>query len=253
MPRRGEHRSGFPPARTAEPSVSRIGVRRVTAPATGQAALHSATAVLSFDPASFACARLAAELADEWVELVQAGRLRETAGRSYLTAMKDFLTHVDSTVAGSGSASLARSSPDLYHAVTEWIRILPSRHAPGSRTPGWHAGRVRALIARRAEHPDRPVAGHLNGWIAGALGVRRDARVADSLAGAASRHRGEELDNLRSSLEASRRRCRQLQDQVDAAATVISALAAENTTLRRQAMNTSAVVVPLQQRSTVRA
>ncbi|WP_435204924.1 hypothetical protein [Micromonospora sp. bgisy143] len=145
----------------------------MTAPATGQAALRSATAVLSFDPAAFACARLAAELADEWVDLVQAGRLRETAGRSYLTAMKDFLTHVDATVSGSGSASLARSSPDLHHAVTEWIRILPSRHAPGSRTPGWHAGRVRALIARRAEHPDRPVAGHLYGWIAGALGVRR--------------------------------------------------------------------------------
>ncbi|MBC8989586.1 MULTISPECIES: hypothetical protein [Micromonospora] len=80
-----------------------------------------------------------------------------------------------------------------------------------------------------------------------------DARVADSLAGAVASHRGEELDDLRSSLEASRRRCRQLQDQVDAAATVIAALAAENATLRRQALNTSAVVVPLQQRSTVRA
>ncbi|SIM72971.1 hypothetical protein SAMN04489832_1672 [Micromonospora cremea] len=152
-------------------------MRRVTVPATGQAALRSATAVLSFDPASFACARLAAELADEWVELVQAGRLRESAGRMYLTAMKDFLTHVGSTVAGAGSASLARGEPDLHHAVTEWIRILPSRHAPGSRTPGWHAGRVRALIARRAEHPDRPVAGHLNGWVAGVLGVRRGGSI----------------------------------------------------------------------------
>ncbi|GAA3777947.1 hypothetical protein GCM10022225_77210 [Plantactinospora mayteni] len=48
-------------------------------PATGQAALRSATAMLSFNPASFACTRLATELADEWVELVQAGRLRESA------------------------------------------------------------------------------------------------------------------------------------------------------------------------------
>ncbi|MBM0274024.1 hypothetical protein [Micromonospora tarensis] len=29
------------------------------------------------------------------------------------------------------------------------------------------------MIARRAEHPDRPVAGHWSGWIDGALGVRR--------------------------------------------------------------------------------
>ncbi|MBM0237817.1 hypothetical protein JNW88_12780 [Micromonospora sp. ATA32] len=68
------------------------------------------------------------------------------------------------------------------------------------------------------------------------------------------RHRtGEELDDLRSSLEASRRRCRQLHDQVDAAATVIAALGAENTTLRRQALKTSALVVPLQYRPTARA
>ncbi|WP_433317928.1 hypothetical protein [Micromonospora chersina] len=145
----------------------------MTVPATGGAALPSATAVLSFDPASFTCARLAGELADEWVELVQDGRLRESAGRAHLTAMKDFLSHVDSTVAGARSASLARKEPDLHHAVTEWIRILPSRHAPGSRTPGWHAGRVRVLIARRVEHPDRLVVGHLNGWVAGTLGVRR--------------------------------------------------------------------------------
>lgn len=169
MPRRGEHTSGFPTARRAEPSVSRVGVRQVTVPATGR----SATAVLSFDPASFKCARLAGELADEWVDLVEAGRLREGAGRRYVTAMRDFLAHVDATVPGAASVSLAHREPDLHHAVTEWIRVLPSRHAAGSRTPGWNAGRVRALIARRAEHPDRPVAGHLNGWVEGAVGVRR--------------------------------------------------------------------------------
>ncbi|WP_435204922.1 hypothetical protein [Micromonospora sp. bgisy143] len=78
------------------------------------------------------------------------------------------------------------------------------------------------------------------------------ARVADSPAEAAARHHTAELAELRGSLEASRRRCRQLQDQVDAAATVIAALAAENAALRRQALTTSAVV-PLQHRATARA
>ena len=86
MPRRGEHRSGFPTARGVEPNVSRIGIRQVTVPGSGHSAMKSATVVLAFRPDAFRCAVLAAELADEWVELVQARRLREGAGRSYLSA-----------------------------------------------------------------------------------------------------------------------------------------------------------------------
>jgi hypothetical protein len=107
------------------------------------------------------CARLAGALADEWVELAQAARLREGAARAYLMAIKALLTYVDAEVPGAGSASLARDDPDLYQAVTRWVRVLPSQHRAGSRTPGWNAGRVRAQIARRAEHPDRPVAGQV--------------------------------------------------------------------------------------------
>ena len=69
--------------------------------------------------------------------------------------------------------SLADREPDLHHAVTEWIRVLPSRHAVGITDPGLERRKGRAPIARRAEHPDRPVAGHLNGWVEGAVGVRR--------------------------------------------------------------------------------
>ncbi|GLH98848.1 hypothetical protein [Phytohabitans aurantiacus] len=173
MPRRGEHRSGFPAASAPDPHVSRIGIRQVTVPRNGQQAMKSATVVLSFRPEAFRCAGLAAELADEWVELVQVGRLREGASRSYLSAMRCFLNYVDAQVQNAATASLARAEPDLHHAVNEWVRILPSKYAPGSRMPGWHAGHVRTLIARRAEHPDRPLVGHLNGWIEGAVGVRR--------------------------------------------------------------------------------
>jgi chromosome segregation ATPase len=72
-----------------------------------------------------------------------------------------------------------------------------------------------------------------------------DARIGDSHAGAAARQRDDEIDNLRSSLQAARLERHQLQDQLDAAATVIAALTNENAALRRQAMNSSARIVPL--------
>jgi methyl-accepting chemotaxis protein len=77
-----------------------------------------------------------------------------------------------------------------------------------------------------------------------------DAQAGASPAAAATRRRDDELGRLRHALTTSRTRCRDLQDQVDAAATVIAALAAENVALRRQAANaTTQVVVPLPERS----
>jgi len=173
MPRRGEHKAGFPAAPQVELSVERVGVRQVEVRATGAAGLKSATVLLSFEPGAFRCAQLAAELADEWVGLAQAARLGEGAARAYLTAIKVLLAHVDADLPDAAAASLARDKPDLQQVVAGWVRVLPSQHRAGSRTPGWHAGRVRALIARRAEHPDRPVAVGWDGWIDGAVGVRR--------------------------------------------------------------------------------
>ncbi|MEU8240960.1 hypothetical protein AB0C07_22180 [Actinoplanes missouriensis] len=173
MPRRGEHTFGFPAERRAAATVSRIGVRQVTVPATGRSAMKDAVVVLSFRPDDFRCAGLAAELADEWVEFVEAGRLREGAGRGYLTAMRAFLTFVDAEVVDASAASLASREPDLYGVIIAWTRMLPSQYLPGSRMPGWHAGRLRALVARRAAHPSRPVVDHLTGWIEGSVGVQR--------------------------------------------------------------------------------
>jgi hypothetical protein len=81
---------------------------------------------------------------------------------------------------------------------------------------------------------------------AAAVVAEWDSRVGDSPAGAAARERDEELDDLRSRLNGSRRECRSLQDRVDAASTVIAALMAENAVLRSRASRLG-VVVPIEQ------
>ncbi|MFF9048648.1 hypothetical protein [Streptomyces parvulus] len=72
-----------------------------------------------------------------------------------------------------------------------------------------------------------------------------NSRVSASPAGLREQQRDAELTELRSKLRKSRDQCRQLQDQVDAAATVIMTLLSENAALREHADNRSATVVPL--------
>lgn len=72
-----------------------------------------------------------------------------------------------------------------------------------------------------------------------------DSRVDESPATALDRQRREELSEVRGKLRKSRQECRELQDQVDAAATVIAALLAENAAFREQLAKRSAAVIPL--------
>lgn len=73
-----------------------------------------------------------------------------------------------------------------------------------------------------------------------------DAQVGGGPAGTAARRRDHDLGRIEWDLKASRARCYELQEQVDAAATVIAALAAENDALRRQATETaSRTITPL--------
>ncbi|KUN57218.1 hypothetical protein AQJ46_48490 [Streptomyces canus] len=170
MPRRGEYTRDFPiPApRSAEPEPARIGLREVIAFES-----NGDKVVFTLDPSDFTCSVLVGQLADEWGELAAAETWSASTVRSYRTAIESFCEHVDATVPRAGSASLGGAEPDLHFAVTEWIRLLPGDFLPGSRMPAWHAGRIRTLIARRIEHPDRSVAGHMPGWVGGALGLRR--------------------------------------------------------------------------------
>ncbi|MFE5091586.1 hypothetical protein ACFRCI_14540 [Streptomyces sp. NPDC056638] len=168
MPRRGEYRKTFPIPEPRPPQLGRIGIREMIA-----AEGNGAKATVSIDPQDFTCSALAAELADEWVELMAAGRFSLGGVRGYRRTVIDFCEHVDASVPRAREATLAQGDPDLHFAVTEWLRKLPADYKTGSREPGWSAGRLRSLIARRIEHPDRKVAGHLHGWVNGSLGLRR--------------------------------------------------------------------------------
>ncbi|MDV5143299.1 hypothetical protein R1T08_02975 [Streptomyces sp. SBC-4] len=72
-----------------------------------------------------------------------------------------------------------------------------------------------------------------------------DAQVSGSAASERDRTQAAEITRLRSQLKDNRRERQRLQDEVDASATVIAALLAENAALREQATHPSAVVIPL--------
>ncbi|MEU5050138.1 hypothetical protein [Streptomyces sp. NPDC021096] len=109
-------------------------------------------------PGNYACAQLAAELADEWVEYVADAGLAAGTVQSYRQAIDSLCTYADSQLGeGSPRASLARDQPELSRLVAAWERTLPSGFAAGSMRPAILSGAIRVLIRRRAEHPDRPV------------------------------------------------------------------------------------------------
>ncbi|MCD9146011.1 hypothetical protein [Streptomyces albireticuli] len=77
-----------------------------------------------------------------------------------------------------------------------------------------------------------------------------DDRVGQSPASQRDQKQTEEIALLRRQLKDNRHERHRLQDQVDAAATVISVLLAENTALREQVTRRSAVIVPLRASTT---
>ncbi|MEE1806888.1 hypothetical protein [Streptomyces sp. BE133] len=72
-----------------------------------------------------------------------------------------------------------------------------------------------------------------------------DNRVSQSTARKHDQNLTEEITRLRRRLKDNRLERQRLQDEVDAAATVIAALLAENAALRERAGNRSGVVIPL--------
>jgi len=169
LPRRGEY-AIVPDGLRWQDNLVRVGVRAVVVVNSRGREVTS-----QLDPRRFRCARVAAQLADEWVELVQTDRLAFGTCRRYLASVVAFCTHVDATVPRAAGASLAAQSPDLLDAVTDWMQTLLAGHVAGSRLPAQQAGMVRTLIERRALHPDRPLAPRFDGWLQGALGLRRGA------------------------------------------------------------------------------
>jgi hypothetical protein len=72
-----------------------------------------------------------------------------------------------------------------------------------------------------------------------------DNRVGRSPTSLRDQHQHEEITRLRRQLRGNRQERQRLQQQVDAAATVIATLLAENAALREQLAKRSGVVVPL--------
>ncbi|APE38804.1 hypothetical protein BOX37_28225 [Nocardia mangyaensis] len=151
--------------RAAQP---RVGTREVTVRNRSGAVNTSRLEVQEF-----MCARLAAELADEWVEYAAAAELSVGSVRSYRKTIMVFCAFVDATLPQAAAVSLSCTEPELLPVVLDWVRRLPAQYPAGSRQPAAQAWRLRTLVARRARHHDRPLAAQLEGWLTGAVGLRR--------------------------------------------------------------------------------
>src|SRR6476660_4992923 len=167
MPRRGDHQHCFPSVPEQPARAGRIGIRLVRA-ADQTGTLRD----IAFDPNEFRCARLASELADEWVDYAEASGISRKSVSHGRRAIQDFCTHADLLLGKNAHrASLARQHPDIAAVMAQWERTLPTRFRAGSPTPAGYAGSVRALIARRAQHDQRPVTAALRRLVDGAKGV----------------------------------------------------------------------------------
>jgi len=122
-----------------------------------------------------------------------------------------------------------RAQQALREAMTRLFNGKPL-HTDGKLTKNnlWREARVSRATMNRASEV-------LTEW---------DSRLAVEPSAQELEH-DKELSRLRGKLKESRHERQQLQDKVDAAATVIAVLLAENTALREQALARSAAVIPL--------
>ncbi|MFI1066598.1 hypothetical protein ACH4TC_32510 [Streptomyces spororaveus] len=125
----------------------RLGVRVVAVNEQGRERLHYV------DPADYRCSRLAAQLADEWVEYVAVTGLSASASRDYVRAVDLVCSAMDG--ACEEAASLSLESADLLPLLARWERTLPASYQEGSRQAGVAASCVRVLIVRREDHSER--------------------------------------------------------------------------------------------------
>ena len=167
MPRRGDQQHNFPSVPEQLTRAGRIGIRLVRA-ADQTGTLRD----IVFDPNEFRCARLAGELADEWVDYAETSAISRDWVSHGRRAIRNFCTTADLLLGKNAHrASLARQHPDIATVVAEWERTLPTGFRAGSPTPAAYAGSVRALIARRAQHDQRPVTAALCRLVDGVKGV----------------------------------------------------------------------------------
>ncbi len=122
------------------------------------------------EPDQYRCSRLAAQLADEWVEYVAATGLR-THARNYQQAIDGLCRHIDEEL-GPQAAHLVLESPELLDLLVGWETSLPEQRAAGSQRPAALASATRVLIVRRADHADRKVATEVERFARGRMHIR---------------------------------------------------------------------------------
>ncbi|MFI8499669.1 hypothetical protein ACIGFK_14380 [Streptomyces sp. NPDC085524] len=152
MPRRRDYEDGLDGAygESARP-VKRIGVRTVVCVKS-----PGRTVVQRFDPGLYRCSRLAAQLADEWVEYVEATEVTAGPSSAYRRAVDRFCTAVDAALEGSGTETeVGLESARTSRLLAKWERGLSATYRTGSMWPAYLASSLRALVIRRDDHPNR--------------------------------------------------------------------------------------------------
>jgi hypothetical protein len=112
------------------------------------------------DPGAYRCSRLAAQLADEWMDYVEATEITSAPSGAYRRAIDLFCSAVDTDPEVSPE-STDLETPQLARVLARWERQLPAAFSPGSRWAAFIARALRVLIIRRDDHPDRPVAAEI--------------------------------------------------------------------------------------------
>ncbi|SIC31525.1 Uncharacterised protein [Mycobacteroides abscessus subsp. bolletii] len=115
-----------------------VGIRRITMPVAADRKRAK-----EIDPARYGCARLAAQLADQWIEI--ASGMSRSVVEVHQQALESFLTFVDST--GNSHASLDREPSVVVTMLSEWTKSLLPQYDPASVMPYRMANIVQSQMA----------------------------------------------------------------------------------------------------------
>src|SRR4051812_16061305 len=99
----------------------------------GPRVVRTSQALSVVDPSEFRCTRLAAQLADEWVEYVAATAITAHA-QTYRLAINRFCEHVDEAL-GPMAEITSLTDPQLFDVLVNWELSLPESYAPSSTYP----------------------------------------------------------------------------------------------------------------------
>ncbi|MBU5943276.1 hypothetical protein [Streptomyces sp. PAM3C] len=148
MPRKRIVQQRLLEALDAPTGPSGLGLRVVSTTSRGREVLQYV------DPAAYRCSRLAAQLADEWVEYVASTSLTAGPSDSYRRSIEKLCERAD---AETDAELMTLESPELKSVLSKWERNLPADFTTGSQWPAMLASAMHVLIVRRDDHRHRSV------------------------------------------------------------------------------------------------